>query len=269
MSLHLHLRPGRAAGVPISHVPDRGVDSAVAPSPSLAVATLVIAGVVIAVLTAVAAAAWIRALRAALHRESRNARHDPLTDLPNRRVVEDLLQSQPGPAVIGLLDLDHFKAVNDHIGHSAGDQLLQVTASRLATAMADRGLAARLAGDEFALLWDHVPAHLPAEATALLRALGHPVSIVGRRHHPTASLGLAIRTPTLTGADLLGAADAAMYIAKRNGTGIHISTADPSPASASDTDSPSAETDSRELDNNGRRGRRALRRRPGRRRHDP
>lgn len=226
-----HVRAGSAAdpvtAILITHVPGRRDNSAGTPSRNYALATLVGAGVVTAALTAVAVGAWIRSLSAALHRERHDARHDRLTGLPNRRVVEDLLRSQPGPAVVGLLDLDHLKAVNDHGGHAAGDLLLQVTAARLTTGMTGRGLVARLAGDEFVLLWDHLPEDLPAEAAALLQALGQPVTIAGHRHHPAASLGLAVATPTMTGTDLLGAADAAMYTAKRDRTGIHISTHTP------------------------------------------
>jgi diguanylate cyclase (GGDEF)-like protein len=204
---------------------------------------VVVMAVVITVVIAVAAGARIRSLRDALRRERHDARHDRLTGLPNRRVVEDLLRSQPGPAVVGLVDLDHFKAVNDHCGHAAGDKLLQVIAGRLAVAMAGRGQAARLAGDEFVLLWDHYPADLSAVAAALLHALGQPVSVAGERHHPAASLGLAVRTPALTGTDLLAAADAAMYTAKRNRTGVHIFAPEPTTSALSDEQGTEADAD--------------------------
>jgi diguanylate cyclase (GGDEF)-like protein len=304
----IHMLVGSAAGpvasILISHVPV-GRDDAGTPSPTrrsrhCTLAALAGASVLTALLTAVAAGVWVWSLTAALHRERHDARHDRLTGLPNRRVVEDLLHSQPGPAVVGLLDLDHLKAVNDHAGHAAGDQLLSVIAARLAAGMTGRGLAARLAGDEFVLLWDRLPADIPADAAGLLRALQRPVSIAGHQHHPSASLGLAVRAPALAGTDLLAAADAAMYAAKRNRTGIHISTLDPAAAPSTGTDASdtgagaAADTSSHEHgepvldpeitlaihrrepdpDNHGRRGRRAIDhraidRRAGRRRNDP
>jgi diguanylate cyclase (GGDEF)-like protein len=248
-------------------------------------AALVSAGVV--AVAVVATGSWIRALIAALHRERHEARHDRLTGLPNRVVVEHRLRSAPGPAAVGLLDLDRLKALNDHRGHAAGDRLLQVIALRLATAMADRGLAARLAGDEFVLLWDQLPADLPTEAAGLLHALEQPVDIAGHLHHPAASLGLAVRTSLLCGTDLLAAADAAMYVAKRDHAGVHLSaltqppgrltttrtdtdTDTGGPGDAADRDSPpraptSAQPEPRY---SGRTGRRASSHRAGRRRRD-
>jgi diguanylate cyclase (GGDEF)-like protein len=242
---------------------------------------LVSAGVVALAVLAVATGSWIRALTAALHRERHEAQHDRLTGLPNRAVVEDRLRTRPGPAAVGLLDLDHLKALNDHRGHAAGDRLLQVTAERLATGMAESGLAARLAGDEFVLLWDQLPESLLTDAAGLLHTLGQPVDIAGGLYHPAASLGLAVRTPLLSGTDLLAAADAAMYTAKRERAGIHLfpvrqppghvaTTGTDGLGDADDDDPPPRDASSSPPDKRkpGRAGRRASRRRAGRRRGD-
>ncbi|MGC9666785.1 putative bifunctional diguanylate cyclase/phosphodiesterase [Planosporangium sp. 12N6] len=121
-------------------------------------------------------AAYADALAAALHdatthaelrmmgeRSTRDLAHDPLTGLANRAgflaAGDRLLRELPGeaPVALLLLDLDHFKDVNDTLGHAAGDLLLQITASRLADGLGPGELAARLGGDEFALLLPALP----------------------------------------------------------------------------------------------------------------
>jgi diguanylate cyclase (GGDEF)-like protein len=156
--------------------------------------------------------ARVRALRRRLACERYAARHDPLTGLPNRVVVYDLLD-HTRPALVGLCDVDGLKQVNDRLGHHAGDQLLAV-ARRLAAAMAGTGTAARLRGDEFTLVWTHAPADPLAAGTALLDRLTQPATVAGHTVRPRASLGLAAAGPALTGRRLLAAADVAMYHAK-------------------------------------------------------
>src|SRR6185369_5874495 len=89
----------------------------------------------------------------ALHR----ATHDPLTGLANRALFNERLERSPLPLTLLALDLDKFKAVNDTMGHEAGDELLKQVAARLTPLVSDNGLVARLGGDEFmVLLWGKV-----------------------------------------------------------------------------------------------------------------
>jgi diguanylate cyclase (GGDEF)-like protein len=114
-----------------------------------------------------------------------------------------------------LLDLDDFKTVNDRYGHPAGDQVLRLVAGRLRTAMAGRGIAARLSGDEFALIWHRQPTpDTLRHANTLLEKLSAPLNIDGHTIRTPASLGLARPGPYLHGTGLLAAADHAMYAAK-------------------------------------------------------
>lgn len=155
-----------------------------------------------------------------LTRRLSTARRDPLTGLHTRAGwtarAERLMTKRPGALVV-LVDLDDFKAVNDTHGHAAGDAFLIATARRLADWCGRHGIAARLGGDEFAAIVTDPArtAGLPALQAALDRPIDHnghtlPVSAsVGSCHRP----GLLV--PTLT--DALSAADAAMYTAKGHG----------------------------------------------------
>ncbi|MFG1395048.1 GGDEF domain-containing protein [Xanthobacter agilis] len=158
---------------------------------------------------------------------NRLAMSDPLTELPNRRhfleVAQDGLnraRADQQPLAILLIDLDHFKGINDRLGHAAGDACLRHF-SALCTASAGlRSLVARLGGDEFAmLLEDAQPSDAVQVADALVRAVaatplhwrGHAISL-------TASVGIAVHgAETLTPEALIEAADAALYEAKRRG----------------------------------------------------
>ncbi len=129
-----------------------------------------------------------------------------------------------GSAAVMMIDLDGFKAVNDHHGHAAGDEVLRAVGQRLRPLCRAQDVLARLGGDEF-LLWLEPapdPAALQALATRLLQALAAPGLPVDAGPRPLgASLGVA-RCPqdgdTLEG--LLATADAAMYAAKRAGGGL-------------------------------------------------
>jgi diguanylate cyclase (GGDEF)-like protein/PAS domain S-box-containing protein len=159
------------------------------------------------------------------------ALHDPLTDLPNRtllfqRLEESLADPQPhGRVGLCYLDLDGFKAINDTLGHAAGDQLLRTVAGRLAAAVsggAAKGtLVARMGGDEFVVL---VPrssgtAELVSVAEAALTAVRRPVTLDGRSLTVSASAGLIERAAggDTTAADLMKAADSTLYWAKADG----------------------------------------------------
>ncbi len=163
----------------------------------------------------------VRSLRAELTRHRYDARHDPLTGLPNRRVVDDALD-EGWPAVVGLCDVDGLKGVNDRFGHDVGDELLRVIGGRLTAAMTDRGLAARLGGDEFVLLWTDRLHDPLVDAHEIVARLMHPVLVAGEQIQPGVSVGLAVAAPQARGRGLLSAADAAMYQAKHSDTAIQI-----------------------------------------------
>ncbi|MFF7040414.1 GGDEF domain-containing protein [Streptomyces massasporeus] len=152
------------------------------------------------------------------------ARRDPLTGLHTRAGwtarAEHLIRWHPNAAVL-LVDLDHFKTLNDTHGHAAGDAALVATADRLRAWCGHNGTAGRLGGDEFvALIRDLAAADLDALTTALHR----PLPYDGTSLPLAASVGLCpvaeLPVPLLT--DALAAADAAMYAAKgRTRRGFH------------------------------------------------
>ncbi|MEU6621154.1 GGDEF domain-containing protein [Streptomyces litmocidini] len=170
------------------------------------------------------AAAGLPALGWALHggllsRRLATARRDPLTGLHTRAGwttrAEHLLSKHPGALVL-LVDLDDFKAINDTHGHAAGDAVLTATAQRLSDWCGRHGIAARLGGDEFAAI---VPDLGAVSLFDLWTALDTPVTHNGHVLPVSASVGCCLRdqlpVPTLT--DALSAADAAMYAAKGHG----------------------------------------------------
>lgn len=149
------------------------------------------------------------------------ADHDRLTGLPNRRAALARLE-QPGVAMIGLADLDRFKEVNDRHGHQAGDDLLVAVAHRLQAALGHEGMVARLAGDEFVLIWGRLP-HSPQERVrSLLRQVGMPLIVEGHLLHPRLTIGLAHAGTDLAGVGLLAAADHAMYEARMRAEPVHL-----------------------------------------------
>ncbi|WP_161224778.1 EAL domain-containing protein [Streptomyces sp. SID8352] len=168
-----------------------------------------------------------------------NAEHDPLTDLPNRalftRRVQQALSgrraadrgaAQRGTAVL-FIDLDGFKAVNDTIGHQAGDELLVQAARRLQDSVRQGDTASRLGGDEFAALIagdgtrDRAAreGHLLELADRLRATLSEPYAIDGNDVRVNASIGVALAEPGLGAGELLRNADLAMYRAKAAGKG--------------------------------------------------
>nr|WP_030499468.1 bifunctional diguanylate cyclase/phosphodiesterase [Micromonospora purpureochromogenes] len=153
------------------------------------------------------------------------ATHDALTDLSNRRHLLDEGSAQltarhaDGITALVLIDLNHFKEVNDTLGHGAGDQVLIQVAERLRGAARPDDLVARLGGDEFAVLLRGLPAPAVAShrAEALLNALHDPLDVDGMRISVEASGGIAVAPATGGMPELLRRADVAMYQAKRAG----------------------------------------------------
>jgi diguanylate cyclase (GGDEF)-like protein len=155
------------------------------------------------------------------------AMHDALSGLPNRTYFSDRLESviaevQAGgpPSAILYLDLDHFKDVNDTLGHHVGDELIGSVTKRLRRIIRDEALVARLGGDEFAVI---TPGATDAEtllaiADRILSTLCHPYSVQGHTLVIGASIGIAvIDRPSLTAADVMRYADMALYRAKNEG----------------------------------------------------
>jgi diguanylate cyclase (GGDEF)-like protein len=155
--------------------------------------------------------------------------HDSLTGLASRGLFLEQLTKRLGAAeheakrvALLFLDLDRFKAVNDTLGHAAGDDLLTITAGRLKSQLRAIDVAARFGGDEFAVLLYGVTTVADAARVAerILRTLGEPMPIAGRQLRVNASIGIAMSTPGMPDpADLMRRADVAMYQAKRNGRG--------------------------------------------------
>ena len=168
-----------------------------------------------------------------------NAEHDPLTDLPNRALFTKRVQhalsgrraSDRGVALrntaVLFIDLDGFKAVNDTIGHQAGDELLVQAARRLQDSVRHGDTASRLGGDEFAALIagdntrdrDARERHIVELADRLRTTLSQPYLIDGNDVRVNASIGVAFAESGLGAGELLRNADLAMYRAKAGGKG--------------------------------------------------
>ncbi len=155
------------------------------------------------------------------------ADHDALTGLYNRRRFEEEVSAQVdyaarygGSVAVLVIDLDHFKDINDTSGHGSGDELIKNTARLLRAQLRPGDVVARLGGDEFAMLMPAVDAERAAAAAEQLRATleAQTLLVGGRRVHMTASIGVATAHGS-DGADqhLLADADVAMYAAKEAG----------------------------------------------------
>jgi diguanylate cyclase (GGDEF)-like protein len=162
------------------------------------------------------------------HELRRQATLDPLTGLANREVasqrLDDALTTGPRD-VVGLLfcDLDGFKAVNDRLGHEAGDALLTQVARRLQEGLRARDLLARFGGDEFVVVLNEIqsPADLTEVGRRLIESLQLPFILGDERVIVSASIGgvVGARGET-TASTMLRDADAAMYVAKSRGPGV-------------------------------------------------
>jgi len=161
----------------------------------------------------------------------RMARYDVLTGLANRAVfVEDLQnaiavakRSGGGVAVI-YLDLDHFKDINDTLGHPAGDELLKAVAARLRANTRETDTVARFGGDEFAVVVADTadPADAALLADKIIKAIADPFSVHGRDIHSGGSVGIAAYGADASDAEtLLSHADVALYRAKSEGRGAY------------------------------------------------
>ncbi len=157
------------------------------------------------------------------------AHHDALTSLPNRIHFEDRLgqllkgvRQEDGHLAVLCFDLDHFKDVNDGLGHPAGDLLLKQVAQRALGCVRGGDVVARLGGDEFAILQSSPcqPQHAEVLARRLVQALGAPYDIDGTRVVIGASVGIAVaRNDGRDVSHLLKNADIALYKAKGDGRG--------------------------------------------------
>jgi diguanylate cyclase (GGDEF)-like protein len=153
---------------------------------------------------------------------------DPLTGLSNRRHfldrlahAHDRLQRAQAPLAVMFVDLDHFKAVNDELGHDAGDALLEEVAAAIGSSVRPGDTVARLGGDEFAVIVEDVAvADLRGIAERLCRRLELRRDLPdGRFVRVTASIGIAVTEPPgrTSPTDVLRRADEAMYCAKQLG----------------------------------------------------
>jgi diguanylate cyclase (GGDEF)-like protein/PAS domain S-box-containing protein len=154
------------------------------------------------------------------------ALYDHLTGLANRSLLLDRLtgalreHSAPGRRVaVVFMDLDHFKRINDSLGHDAGDRLLQEVARRMTTSVRPRDLVARLGGDEFVLVLEQVAS--VEEAGGVLQrvidAIQQPVVVGEHEVVPSVSAGLTVADSGCTAEQVLRDADTALYVAKDHG----------------------------------------------------
>ena len=151
------------------------------------------------------------------------SRTDELTGLLNRRAIladVDVHLARGGPVSLMLLDLDGFKEVNDSLGHSAGDRLLQEIGDRLLRTMPATALVSRVGGDEFALMvQDDDDIRLTALARAVRLGLSEPLSVEGLDLAVGVSIGITTGAPGTDALMLLRRADVAMYRAKQGRLG--------------------------------------------------
>jgi diguanylate cyclase len=181
----------------------------------------------------------IEELQTNLDEASRAADCDPLTGLPNRRALERRLaraiadaRGEPTPVTLAYCDIDHFKAINDTHGHEIGDRIIKFVGGLLSSAADEDTLVSRYGGEEFVMLFEHVPF---ARAMAMVNELR--LDLGGRTLHVresgesigdvTFSAGVAPLEPGQDGAALLQAADRALYAAKKLGRDRVVRACDP------------------------------------------
>jgi diguanylate cyclase (GGDEF)-like protein/PAS domain S-box-containing protein len=159
------------------------------------------------------------------------AYYDPLTQFPNRRLFSDRLSVAianagrvGGMIAVIFLDLDHFKLINDTLGHSTGDHLLQMIASRLRRCVRDGDTVARAGGDEFTLLLPEIDREDGAVRVArkILESVCRPIEVDGHELFVTTSIGIALFPADGRDAEtLMKNADAALYRSKELGRGTY------------------------------------------------
>ncbi len=155
------------------------------------------------------------------------AHFDPLTRLPNRQLFKDRLEREIMHAkmeknlmAVLFIDLDHFKKVNDSVGHSAGDELLKMAAERLRRCVRESDTVARLGGDEFTIILSKIndPTDASGVSEKILELFNQPFDIDHHEHFVSASIGITLYpSDGTTAEELLRNADTAMYRAKDSG----------------------------------------------------
>ena len=170
--------------------------------------------------------------KAAEEEIQRLAYYDPLTNLPNRRLLMDRLQHAMAASLrngmksaLLFIDLDHFKTLNDTLGHDIGDLLLKQVAQRLASCVREGDTVARLGGDEFMLIMEGLSERLVDAASQtelickkILSSLGKPYELAGHHYRSTPSIGATVfEEKQASPEDLMKQADIAMYQAKKSG----------------------------------------------------
>src|SRR6202012_4819937 len=170
----------------------------------------------------------ITQLRTMQARFAHAASHDQLTGLANRALVLDqladlLARSRPadGRTAVLFCDVDHFKQINDTLGHAAGDQLLAEIRQSLTLPARAQDMVGRIGGDEFVLVAHPVPSRSEAASLAerVLRTVRRPVELNGEPVLPSLSIGVALSGPGDSADSVLAAADRALYTAKAGGPG--------------------------------------------------
>ncbi|KAF1070043.1 MAG: putative signaling protein [Pseudomonas citronellolis] len=158
------------------------------------------------------------------------AHHDPLTGLPNRLLLRERIEQalaraerEGSAGALLVLDLDHFKHINDSLGHSTGDILVKAVGERLRDCLDEQCTLARLGGDEFAIVLE---ACLPHQASSLaqrvLDAMHAPFEVLGQPIYVSASLGVSLFPEDAHDVDhLMQHADAALFQAKASGRGVY------------------------------------------------
>jgi diguanylate cyclase (GGDEF)-like protein/PAS domain S-box-containing protein len=151
------------------------------------------------------------------------AAHDSMTGLSNRSTFTErvtvALAANHGQVAVLFVDLDHFKIVNDGLGHAAGDELLVKVSQRLRAVMRPGDALARFGGDEFVVLCDRITGHKAAAKIAerMLGTFTDPIIVAGHEVFVTASIGISLAESGDTADTLLRDADVAMYQAKHDG----------------------------------------------------
>lgn len=159
----------------------------------------------------------------------KQANYDVLTQLPNRRLLRDRLEQEikivgrlGSSLTLVFIDLDHFKEINDAMGHDAGDQLLAQSAARISDCVRDADTVARLGGDEFVIILPQLdePKDIDRIAGAIVTRLAQPFELSGQKVSISASVGIAVYpVDGATADELLANSDKAMYAAKEGGRG--------------------------------------------------